>query len=91
MPKTIEATDIWKMNKAVWNRACRMVSPIVDSIAEERGDIKVCKVDVDEEGELAARFGVSSIPTLVVMKGGKVTASNLGAVPKEVILEMLEK
>ena len=76
---------------AQWCGPCRMVSPLVDEIAEERSDIKVCKVDVDEQGELAAQFGVSSIPMLVVLKNGKITAQNIGAVPKPAILEMLDK
>lgn len=76
---------------ATWCGPCRMVSPIVDEIADERSDIKVCKVDVDEQGELAAQFGVASIPTLVVVKGGKVSAQNIGAVPKPKILEMIDK
>ena len=58
--------DFW----AVWCGPCRMVSPIVDEIAEERDDIKVGKINVDEQGELAQQFGVMSIPTLVVMKNG---------------------
>lgn len=76
---------------ATWCGPCTMVSPLVDEIAQERSDIKVCKVDVDDQGELASRFGVSSIPLLVVMKNGKVTAQNVGAVPKEKILELVEK
>ncbi|MBQ2581756.1 MAG: thioredoxin [Ruminococcus sp.] len=76
---------------ATWCGPCRMVSPLIDEIAEERSDVKVCKVDVDEQGELAAQFGVSSIPTLVVVKSGKVTAQNIGAVPKPKILEMIDK
>ncbi len=76
---------------ATWCGPCRMVSPLVDEIAQERSDIKVCKVDVDDQGELASRFGVSSIPTLVVMKNGKVTAQNVGAVPKEDILALVDK
>ena len=68
---------------------CRMVSPVVDEIASERGDIKVGKVNVDEQPELAAQFGVMSIPTLVVMKGGKVTNQMVGARPKSQILAML--
>ena len=77
--------DFW----APWCGPCRMVSPIVDEIAAERGDIKVGKVNVDEERELAAQFGVMSIPTLVVMKGGKVTNQMVGARPKSQILAML--
>ena len=76
---------------ATWCGPCRMVSPLVDEIAQQRSDIKVCKVDVDDQGELASRFGVSSIPMLVVMKNGKVTAQNVGAMPKEKILELVEK
>ena len=76
---------------ATWCGPCTMVSPRVDEIAQQRSDIKVCKVDVDDQGELASRFGVSSIPMLVVMKNGKVTAQNVGAVPKEKILELVEK
>ena len=77
--------DFW----ASWCGPCRMVSPIVDEIAAERGDIKVGKVNVDEQPELAAQFGVMSIPTLVVMKGGKVINQMVGARPKSQILAML--
>ncbi len=75
---------------ADWCGPCRMVSPIVDEIAEENGDIVVGKVNVDSEQELAAQFGVFSIPTLVVMKDGKVVNQSTGARPKEQILEMLK-
>ena len=77
--------DFW----ASWCGPCRMVSPIVDEIAAERGDIKVGKVNVDEERELAGQFGVMSIPTLVVIKGGKVVNQMVGARPKSQILSML--
>ena len=77
--------DFW----APWCGPCRMVSPIVDEIAAERGDIRVGKVNVDEEPELAGQFGVMSIPTLVVMKGGKVANQMVGARPKSQILAML--
>ena len=77
--------DFW----APWCGPCRMVSPIVDEIAAERGDIKVGKVNVDEELELASQFGVMSIPTLVVMKDGKVVNQSMGAKPKSAILAML--
>ena len=76
---------------ADWCGPCRMVSPIVDEIAEERSDIVVGKINVDEEEELAGKFGVFSIPTLVVLKGGKVVAQSAGAKPKAQILAMLEK
>lgn len=77
--------DFW----ASWCGPCRMVSPIVDEIAAERSDIKVGKVNVDEEQELAAQFGVMSIPTLLVMKNGKVVNQAVGARPKAQILAML--
>ena len=77
--------DFW----ASWCGPCRMVSPIVDEIAAERGDIKVGKVNVDEQPELAAQFGVMSIPTLVVIKGGRVVNKTVGARPKGQILAML--
>lgn len=77
--------DFW----APWCGPCRMVSPVVDEIASEHGDIKVGKVNVDEQPELAAQFGVMSIPTLVVMKGGKVVNKAVGAKPKAQILAML--
>ncbi len=74
---------------ASWCGPCRMLAPILDEIAEEREDIKVCKINVDEEAELASGFGVMSIPTLVVMERGKVKSESLGARPKAEILEML--
>ena len=77
--------DFW----ASWCGPCRMVSPIVDEIAAERGDIKVGKVNVDEQPEMAAQFGVMSIPTLVVIKGGRVVNQMVGARPKSQILAML--
>ena len=74
---------------ADWCGPCQMVSPLVDEIAGERQDIKVCKVNVDEQPELASRFGVVSIPTLVVMKNGKIVDQAIGARPKNAILGML--
>ena len=68
---------------------CRMVVPLVEEIAEERPDIKVGKVNVDEQMELANRFGVMSIPTLIVMEDGKILAKSMGAKPKKAILNML--
>ncbi len=76
---------------ADWCGPCRMVSPFVDQIAEERADIVVAKVNVDEQPELAALFGVSSIPTLVVMQGGAVVTQTSGARPKAQILAMLDE
>lgn len=74
---------------ASWCGPCRMVSPIVDAIAEERSDIKVVKINVDDSPELASRFGVMSIPTLVVIEGGREVNRLMGARPKEAILEAL--
>ena len=78
--------DFW----AEWCGPCRMVSPIVDEIANERGDIVVGKVNVDEQGELAVRFGVMSIPTLLVFKGGELVQTSVGALPKDAILALLD-
>ena len=75
---------------AVWCGPCQMVSPIVDEVAEENPQYVIGKINVDDEPELAAAFSVSSIPTLVVMKDGKVTNMAVGARPKSDILEMLE-
>ena len=75
---------------AEWCGPCRMVSPIVDEIANERDDIVVCKINVDEEQDLAADFSVYSIPTLVVMKGGEVVNRAAGARPKAAILAMID-
>ena len=77
--------DFW----APWCGPCRMVAPIVEEIAEERPDLKVGKVNVDEQPELARQFGVSSIPTLVVMKDGKIVNQAMGARPKSQILALL--
>lgn len=77
--------DFW----ASWCGPCRMVLPIVEEIAAERSDIKVGKINVDEQPELAARFSVMSIPTMVVMKDGKVVRQASGARPKNQILAML--
>lgn len=76
--------DFW----ASWCGPCRMVSPIVDEIAEERSDIKVGKINVDEQPELASSFRVMSIPTLMVMKDGKIANQTVGAKPKEQIEAM---
>ena len=78
--------DFW----ASWCGPCRMVSPIVDEIAEEHADLKVGKVNVDEQPELASQFGVMSIPTLLVFKDGKLTNQAVGARPKAGILALVE-
>ena len=77
--------DFW----APWCAPCRMVVPIIEEIASERPDIKVGKINVDEQPELASKFGIMSIPTLVVMKNGKIVTKVSGARPKKAILEML--
>ena len=75
---------------ADWCGPCKMVSPIVDQIAEENPEYLVGKVNVDDESDLSEQFGVMSIPTLVVLKNGEVAAKNVGALPKAKILEMLK-
>ncbi|MBR6679893.1 MAG: thioredoxin [Clostridia bacterium] len=75
---------------ATWCGPCRMLSPIVDKIAEEHPEIKVCKVNVDEEEALAMRFEVMSIPTLVVIKNGEVVNKSVGALPEARILAMFK-
>ncbi len=77
--------DFW----APWCAPCRMVVPIVEQIASERPDILVGKVNVDEQPELARRFGVISIPTLLVMQDGEIVSKSIGAKPKQAILNML--
>lgn len=75
---------------ADWCGPCRMVSPIVDEIAEEHSEYVVGKINVDDSPELASQFGVVSIPTLVVLRGGEIAAQSTGARPKAQILAMLE-
>lgn len=77
--------DFW----ATWCGPCRMISPVVDEIAEERDDIKVGKINVDDEEELAVRFGIMSIPTLMVFRGGKAAGQIVGVQPKQTILNMI--
>ncbi len=77
--------DFW----APWCGPCRMVVPLVEEIAKERSDIKVGKINVDEQPELAAQFGIMSIPTLIVIKNGKIVNRAMGARPKAQILAML--
>ena len=85
-PKTV-LLDFW----APWCGPCRMVAPLVEQIAGEREDVLVGKVNVDEEMELAMSFGVSSIPTLVVMKEGKAVAQAIGYRPKADIEKLLDQ
>ena len=74
---------------ADWCGPCRMVAPVVEEISEEHPEYKVCKINVDEENELASKFGITSIPALFVMENGKIINQALGARPKEYILDML--
>ena len=77
--------DFW----AAWCMPCKMLSPTIDQVAEERSDVKVCKINIDEEQELAIRFGIMSIPTVMVFKNGEATAKSIGLVSKEDILKLL--
>ena len=77
--------DFW----ASWCGPCRMMSPVLDQIAEERPDVKVCKVNIDEQPELASRYQIFSIPTLMVMQNGQVVNQSTGARPKAQVLKML--
>lgn len=79
--------DFW----ASWCGPCKMLAPTIDQLATENPDIKVFKVDIDAEPELAARYGVMSIPTLAVFKQGKLTESAVGVRPKASILQMINK
>lgn len=80
--------DFW----AEWCGPCRMVSPVIDELSgETQGKFKVGKVNVDNENDLAAQFGVMSIPTLVVIKDGKVSAKSVGVKSKEAILQMIDQ
>ncbi len=75
---------------ATWCGPCRMVSPIIDEIADENNQYKICKINVDEEPELSQAFKVASIPTIAVVKSGKIIATSVGAKGKQDILAMLE-
>lgn len=77
--------DFW----ASWCGPCRMLSPVIEEIASEVKDKKICKVNVDEQPELARKFGVMSIPTLVVMNNGELVKKSLGVQPKNAVLSML--
>jgi thioredoxin 1 len=78
--------DFW----AEWCGPCRMVSPVIDEVAAEVTDVKVGKINIDAQPELAQAFGVMSIPTLAVVKDGKVTGSAVGVRPKQMILDLLD-
>ena len=74
---------------ATWCNPCRILSPIIDELAEEREDIKVCKIDIDQEPALAARYGVVSIPTVLVIQDGQVVNKAVGAQPKAKLIGMI--
>ncbi|MEE0885502.1 MAG: thioredoxin [Treponema sp.] len=78
--------DFW----ASWCGPCRMLSPLVDELADEHSEFKFCKVNVDEEEALAKNFGIMSIPTLIVFKNGEQKAKSIGAIPKDAILELIK-
>ena len=77
--------DFW----AAWCGPCRMIAPAVEKISEERSDVKVCKVNIDDEQELAIKYGVMSIPTLMVVKNGEIVTTAVGLRPKEEIEGLL--
>ena len=77
--------DFW----ATWCMPCRMLSPILDEIAEETDEFKICKINVDEEGELAMQFKVMSIPTLVIMENGAEVDRTMGVMPKDDVLDFM--
>lgn len=78
--------DFW----AAWCGPCKMLSPIMEEIADERQDIKVCKVNIDEEGELAMQYNVMSIPTIIAFRNGSVVKRTVGAQPKQDILSLID-
>lgn len=78
--------DFW----ADWCGPCKMLSPVIDEIAKENADIKVGKINVDDEGELAMQFQVASIPTLIAFKGGEIVGRTMGVQPKDEILKIVK-
>lgn len=78
--------DFW----ATWCGPCQMIAPVIEEIAEEAADVKVCKIDVDEQPELAKEYRVMSIPTLMVFKEGQAVKREVGAKSKNEILEMIQ-
>ena len=80
--------DFW----ATWCGPCRMIAPVIEEIAEDyQGKLKVGKINVDEQGELAVKYGISSIPTLLLFKGGEVVKKTLGYMPKEAVVKFIEE
>lgn len=89
-------TEVMDSNKTVlidfwasWCGPCRMMSPIIDEIADEVSDVKVCKVNVDEASDLASMFGIESIPTLIVIKNGQAVNKNVGLISKDNVLKLI--
>lgn len=78
--------DFW----ATWCGPCKMIGPVIEEIANEHPEIKVCKINVDEEGELSIKHGVMSIPTLMIFKNGEIAQTAIGYRPKEEIEELLK-
>ena len=78
--------DFW----AVWCGPCQMLLPVIEELSNEVTDAKICKINVDEESSLAEKYGVMSIPTLVVVKDGRTVSTSVGVQPKDKILEMLK-
>lgn len=78
--------DLW----ASWCGPCKMLAPVLEQISQERADIKVCKINVDDEQQLAAEFRVSSIPHVALLKGNKIIAQSVGFKPKAAILQMVD-
>lgn len=78
--------DFW----ASWCPPCKMLSPVVDEVAEEATDVKVCKINVDEQPELAMKFKVASIPTLIVFTDGVEVNRSLGFIPKNAVMELIQ-
>lgn len=74
---------------ATWCGPCKMLSPVIDEVANEKLNVKTCKLDIDKEGEIARKFGIRSVPTLVLVKSGKVINSSVGLVSKNKIIDMI--
>lgn len=77
--------DFW----ATWCGPCQMLLPVIEELAEEEKDAKICKINVDEQPELAEKYRVMTIPTLAVFKGGKVVEKSVGVIPKDQILKLI--
>ena len=76
---------------ATWCGPCKMQAPVLEELKEDRGDVKVVKIDVDQETEIAREYGVMSIPTLILFKDGKEVAKNVGFMPKELLVQWINE